>query len=76
MKIEVWRTKRAWRRTEGGWVTVGAGYPLLVPRRWDRLRRYYDKYDASQDVEHSPRLSARMVAVLSRKPRAGRRRRS
>lgn len=48
---------------------------ILAPHKWKRLREYYDRYDTSQVFEHDPRLSARMVAVLGRKPRSGRRRR-
>ncbi len=50
-------------------------YTHLVPHRMMRLQRYYDKYCTDQMLEHDPRLTARMVAVLGRKPRAGRKRR-
>lgn len=46
----------------------------VVPHKWKRIRDYYDTHDTSQAFEHDPRLSLRMVAVLGRKPRAGRRR--
>lgn len=51
-----------------------AEYAYLVPKRLERLARLYDKRDLSQCFEHDPVLKSRMVAVLRRKPRAGRRR--
>lgn len=48
---------------------------ILAPHSWKRLDDYYCKYDTSQHMEHDPRLTARMVVVLGRKPRAGRKRR-
>ena len=47
---------------------------ILAPHKWKRYHEFYDKYCTAQAMEHDPRLTSRMVAVLRRKPRAGRRR--
>lgn len=65
-------TVRIRRRTETGWVTAETGRPVLLSQQWLRLRRFYDKYDTSQWMDHE-RLGRRAV-VARRKPRAGRRR--
>lgn len=71
------------RRIAKRWIRVRTVYVddrpvstrwLLAPHKWKRYREFYDKYCTVQAFEHDPRLSPRMVAVLRRKPRGGRRR--
>lgn len=68
-------TARYYRLPRGPGDEPDAEYTFLLPHRLIRAQLYYDKYDTSQWLEHDPNLTPRMVAVLRRKPRAGRRRR-
>lgn len=67
-------TTRVYRVPRGPGDEPDYEYTHLLPHQLIRLQLHYGKYDTSQRMEHDPALRPRMVAVLGRKPRAGRRR--